>query len=69
MNFDELPNSAYVTDRTIAAHLGITRTTIWRWSREGRLPEPVKLGPNITRWQVGPLRAVLAKLAESEVTE
>lgn len=63
MNFDELPNSAYVADRTIATHLGITRPTVWRWSGEGRLPKPVKLGPNITRWQVGPLRAALAKLA------
>ena len=64
---DTLPDCALVSDRTIAALTEASRATIWRWSREGRLPPPVKLGPNLTRWQVGPLRAALAKLAEGEV--
>ena len=63
--FDALPDSALISDRTVAALLESSRATVWRWTREGRIPKPVKLGPNLTRWQVGPLRAALAKLTEA----
>ena len=62
-NLDDLPDCALVSDRVVAALMQSSRQTIWRWSREGRLPKPVKLGANLTRWQVGPLREALAKLA------
>lgn len=61
-SFDALPDSALISDRTVAVLLESSRATVWRWSREGRIPQPVKLGPNSSRWRVGPLRAALAKL-------
>ncbi len=27
------------------------RTTIWRWSSEGKFPKPIKLGSRITIWE------------------
>ncbi len=54
--FDELPNSAYVSLEVVARLFGISNPTVWRWVKSGHLPNPVKLGPNSTRWAVGALR-------------
>jgi prophage regulatory protein len=37
-------------DREIAEAFGVSRNTVWRWVREGRLPEPVRISPGCTRW-------------------
>ncbi len=59
--FDSLPASAHVRLPTVAALHGIGPATVWRWVRSGRLPQPVKLGPNTTAWNVGALRQALAQ--------
>ena len=61
--FDDLPDAGNVTARTLAQVLAVSEVTIWRWSKDGRLPKPRKLGANTTRWNVGQVRAALAKLA------
>lgn len=55
-NFDDLPGSAYVRMPTLTALYGVGPATIWRWAKSGRLPAPVKLGPNTTGWLVADLR-------------
>jgi predicted DNA-binding transcriptional regulator AlpA len=55
-SFDSLPDAGYVRLPVVAALKGIAPATVWRWVREGRLPAPVKLGPNTTAWKVGDLR-------------
>ena len=40
----------WISDRTIANRYEIARSTVWAWTRAGKLPKPVKLGENITRW-------------------
>jgi len=54
--FDRLPDSAHVRLPVVAALKGIGPATVWRWVKAGRLPAPVKLGPNTTAWRVGDLR-------------
>ena len=61
--FDDLPDVANVSARTLAQVLAVSEVTIWRWSKDSRLPKPRKLGANTTRWNVGEVRAALAKLA------
>ena len=39
----------YMTDREVARLLRSSRRSIRRWSQQGILPKPVKLGRN-TRW-------------------
>jgi prophage regulatory protein len=34
-----------------------SRTTLWRWCRQGRFPKPLKLGPNRRGWRRSELRA------------
>lgn len=40
----------YVQDTFLAAYYSVSRATIWRWVKQGRIPEPVKFSPGTTRW-------------------
>ena len=40
----------YSSDKTLARYFDTSRSTIWLWAREGRLPQPVKLSTGSTRW-------------------
>jgi len=42
----------YVSDKTLAARYEVSRATIWRWAREDKLPKPVKITNNCTRWEI-----------------
>ncbi len=50
----------YLSVHQVAARLGVSKATCWRWSANGTLPAPVKLGPNTTRWRVADLEAMEA---------
>lgn len=63
LNLDTLPDSGYISCSTLAAALETSLTTVWRWSKSGRLPKPHRLGEGTTRWRVGEVRAALSKLA------
>ena len=54
--FDELPESAHVRLRVVGALFGISIATVWRWSRSGQLPKPVRIN-GVTLWNVAALRA------------
>jgi predicted DNA-binding transcriptional regulator AlpA len=30
---------------------GVSTATIWRWAKEKRIPQPVKIGLRFTRWR------------------
>jgi prophage regulatory protein len=40
----------WVSDRTLAEYYEVSRATIWRWVKIGKLPAPQKIGENCTRW-------------------
>lgn len=56
LNFDNLPNDAHVSAQVVAWLFGCSVPTVWRWSADGNLPKPLKIGPGCTRWRVGSLR-------------
>lgn len=41
---------------------GKSRTTIWRWERDGIIPKSHKLGPNSKGWSASSLRDCIAQL-------
>jgi prophage regulatory protein len=43
-------NASQVVDR-----YGVSTDTVWRWSRNGYMPKPVKLSPGSTRWRLSDL--------------
>ena len=43
--------SKYWSDRKVAEHFEVARTTPWRWAKEIEdFPKPRKVGPNTSRW-------------------
>lgn len=59
-NFDSLPDAANVRDKTVAGLFGCSVPTVWRMSKDGRLPKPRKLSERVTAWNCGELRAALS---------
>lgn len=59
-NFDTLPDAANVRDKVVAGLFGCSVPTVWRMSKDNRLPKPRKLSNRVTAWNVGELRATLS---------
>ncbi|MBU6995913.1 helix-turn-helix transcriptional regulator [Ferrovum myxofaciens] len=59
-NFDKLPDSALIRLKALTQLCGISSATAWRWSKDGRLPKPRKVGPGVTAWNAGEIRKFLA---------
>lgn len=48
----------FLTDKQIAARYGVTRPTIWGWTRDDpTFPKPIKLSPGCTRWKLSEIEA------------
>jgi predicted DNA-binding transcriptional regulator AlpA len=56
LNFDSLPNSAFVRINVVLALFACSRATVWRHVKTGSLPAPVKSLGKISAWNVGSLR-------------
>ena len=48
-NEQRLPRR-WVRDKDLAEYFGISRPTVWRWVKAGRLPKPVRFSPGCTRF-------------------
>lgn len=51
-----------LTLREVMARLKVSRSTVWRWIKEGRL-HPVKLGPRSNRFRVAEVEALCTPAA------
>lgn len=52
----------------VAERLGVSRTTLWRWEREGDFPDRIKLGPNSVGWRESDLEDWLEQRADARPT-
>lgn len=50
-------HNTYASDRQLAERYEVSRATIWRWTKEKKFPQPVKLSPGCTRWKLSDLQA------------
>lgn len=57
----------FLKDRQVAARLGISRPSLWRWVKDGRFPRPVKLGPAVTRWRLSDIEKFEASLGGDSI--
>jgi prophage regulatory protein len=62
----ELCNSRIVRANELAELLGISRTTLWRWERQGRIPKKRRVGPNVTGWLASEIDAWWASQSPPE---
>lgn len=60
-DFATLSDSAHVRLPILKELFACSSATIWRWSKESRIPAPKKLGPRVSAWNVGELRQAMAK--------
>lgn len=47
----------WLNDREVAQRYSVSRITVWRWAREGRIPKPHKISTNTTRWHIDDIEA------------
>jgi prophage regulatory protein len=50
--------------KELASLINLHPITIWRWQATGRLPKPIKLGPNTTVWRASDIAAWLDQKAQ-----
>ncbi len=60
--FHTLPDEALIDVKCLSVLFGCSENTIWRRSRTGVLPTPIRVSQNQTRWRVGGIRKALAAL-------
>ena len=51
-----------LTVKDVAELLSVAPRTVFRWSRQRKLPRPVKLSPRAVRWRASAIQAFLDKL-------
>jgi predicted DNA-binding transcriptional regulator AlpA len=61
-HFESLPDCAIVRLPVVRELFGISGPTVWRWSKNGLLPSPIKMS-GITGWQVGAIKLALSRHA------
>lgn len=70
LHFDSLPDESYLRESQLATNphrpdvptvFPFSNRTLRRKVQHGDFPAPVKLGPKITAWKVGDVRAWIAK--------
>ena len=49
--WDGKEGSGWSSDQILSRYFKVPRQRIWIWTREGKLPDPHKLGTNTTRWK------------------
>lgn len=48
----KLPEKGYVRLSHFLPLIGVGKSTWWKGVKDGRFPQPIKLGPRITVWRV-----------------
>ncbi|WP_415519299.1 MAG: helix-turn-helix transcriptional regulator [Desulfovibrio aminophilus] len=61
-----LPSTGFLRDKQILFFVPVCRATLWAWTKEGRFPKPVKLGPRTTAWRAEDVREWLAARGERQ---
>ena len=54
-----LPETGFVRLPIILRIFPVGKSTWWAGVKEGRFPQPVKLGPRITAWRVEDIRVLI----------
>ncbi len=57
-----LEHYSQLTSPEVCRLFGVSRTTLWKWVREGRIPEPRYIETREPRWRLGELVPLLEKL-------
>jgi prophage regulatory protein len=56
-----LPETGFVRLPEVLKVFPISKSSWWAGVKQGRYPQPVKLGPKMTAWRVVDIRALIEK--------
>lgn len=56
------PNDRLLKDTEVAEKLSITRDTVWKQTKAGIIPQPVRHGKGAARWRQSEINAYIATL-------
>ena len=62
MNNHSLPETGFLRLPDVLKVFPVSKSSWWAGIKEGRYPQPVKLGPKMTAWRVEDIRELIAKL-------
>lgn len=51
MDWKEKKPKLLMSTKDICAYASVSRTTVWRWVRDGKLARPSKIGERFVRWR------------------
>lgn len=54
----------YLRDKDVAKITTMGRSSVWRLSKEGKLPAPIKLSERVTVWKLSEIEAFIASRME-----
>jgi predicted DNA-binding transcriptional regulator AlpA len=60
MNQYTLPETGFVRLPQVLKVFPVSKSTWWAGVKDGRFPQPVKLGPKMTAWRVEDIRELIA---------
>lgn len=50
-------NTKFLSVTQMAERYSVSPDSIWRWTRAGILPAPIKINPQVTRWRLDEVEA------------
>lgn len=56
----------YLRVKQVAEHLGISKSSVWRWVQESILPEPIRIAGRTTVWRADEVEAAIEKIAAEQ---
>ena len=52
-----MAQNKHLSVKQVAERFGVSVATIWRWSRDGVIPAPVRISTGCTRWRLNDLES------------
>ena len=66
MKKDPLPQTGFVRLPVVLQHIPICATSWWNGVKEGKYPQPVKIGMRTTAWRAEEIRDLIEQLSNPQ---
>lgn len=67
--FSENRSESFLRLPQVLAIIPISKSTWWQGCKDGRYPQPIKLGPRTTVWRSADIFALVRRLSGQNMTE
>ena len=52
-------NERWIRLPELSMLIGVRKSTIWKWVKEGKIPQPLKLSARVTVWRLSEVKAFM----------